>query len=138
MNAKIDLNEIMGKYGIKPGVMAEVMFPGAKHPKRALDRLIKGEQAIDMEQLRKLAFYIGVPMQDLLSSKTWAGTTEDGCITFRKENYKAKLNYRNVFLSIYRDDALVLQEFGSMGNMTLNEFIEYLDLTVKKLNNGSN
>lgn len=137
MNSNVDLKEILEKYELKASVVAEVLFPGAKHPGRALTRLLKGASALEVSHVRALATYIGVPMQELLSAHAWRGLTEDGCLTLRKGPYKAKLNYKNVFLSIYNNEVLVKQEVGNMGNMTLNEFTEYLDTTLKNLEDGS-
>ena len=138
MNSKINIIELIAKHGLNTNEIARILFPGAKYPKHALARILKGEAVLDVNQLSALATYIGVPVSELFSDDFWKGGTEDGCLIFQKGRYKAKLKYLGVFLSIYKDDKLCLQEIGDMSAMTIKEFTDYLDNTIKNLENGSN
>jgi hypothetical protein len=137
MNSKIDIDELIAKYNLNISELARFVFPDAKYPKHALNRIRKGEAVLDANQLSALATYIGVPVSELFSDNFWKGRTEDGCLVFLKGRYKAKLRYLGVFLSIYKDDKLCLQEIGDMAMMTIKEFTDYLDITIKSLENGN-
>ena len=138
MNSEISIDSLIVKYNLNTGELARFLFPGAKYPKHALNRIRKGEAVLDINQLSMLATYIGVPASELFSDNFWKGKTEDGCLVFQKGPYKAKLRYQGVFLSVYKDDKLHLQEIGDMAMMTIKEFTDYLDTIIKNLENGNN
>lgn len=138
MNSTINLSELVTRYGLDTEALAKVLFPTVKYPKHALARILKGEAFLDTVQLGTLATYIGVPTAELLSDDFWKGRTEDGCLIFTKGEYKVKLNYNNVFLSIYKNGELCLQEISGAPGMSISEFTQYLDKQIKNLENGSN
>ena len=138
MNSTINLSELVTRYDLDTEALAKVLFPTVKYPKHALARILKGEAFLDTVQLGTLATYIGVPTAELLSDDFWKGRTEEGCLVFQKGLYKAKLNYNGVFLSLYKGQELCLQEVGSISNMSIMEFTQYLDSLIKNLENGSN
>ena len=93
---------------------------------------------MDIAQVEKLANYIGVLVTDLFSANTWKGSAaEDGCLTLLKGQYKAKLNYNGVYLSIYKDNVLIEQKISNVPDMTIQEFINFLDNLIKNYENGS-
>ena len=94
--------------------------------------MLKGEGQLTVEQLQALANLSGVFIQDLFSLDTWKGGKEDNCLTFLKGEFKVKLNYNGVFLSIYKGTTLVHQEINS-SNKTLQEFLSYITLLTNKL-----
>ena len=138
MNSTINLSELVTRYDLDTEALAKVLFPTVKYPKHAFMRLLKGEALLDVAQLDALATYIGVPVAELLSNDFWKGRTEDGCLIFTKGEYKVKLNYNNVFLSIYKNGELCLQEISGASSMSISEFTQYLDKQIKNLENGSN
>ena len=138
MNSIINLSELITRYDLDTEALAKVLFPTVKYPKHALARILKGEAFLDTVQLGTLATYIGVPTAELLSDDFWKGRTEDGCLIFIKGEYKAKLNYNNVFLSVYKSGELCLQSIDSISSMSINDFTKHLDSIIKSLENGSN
>ena len=115
-----------------------MLFPTVKYPKQAFDRVLKGETDLDIKQIETLASYIGVLVTDLFSAGTWKGSTEDDCLTMLKGDYKVKLNYKGVFVSIYKNNNLIEQKISNVPDMTMHEFINYLDNFIKSYENGSN
>ena len=75
---------------------------------------------------------------DLFSADTWKGSSEDGCLTMTKGDYKVKLNYNEVFMSIYKGDGLIKQIISNVPDMTMREFVNYIDNFIKNYENGSN
>ena len=135
---QFNINSVIEHYKLNIEDVAKVLFPAVKYPKQALDRILKGESHLDIVQVEKLANYIGVLVTDLFSANTWKGSAaEDGCLTLLKGQYKAKLNYNGVYLSIYKDNVLIEQKISNVPDMTIQEFINFLDNLIKNYENGS-
>lgn len=135
---QFNINSIIEHYKLNTEDLAKVLFPTVKYPKLAFDRILKGEANLDITQVEKLANYIGVLVTDLFSVNTWKGLIEDGCITLLKGDYKAKLNYNGVYLSIYKDNILISQKISNVPDMTVREFVNFLDKQIKNYQNGNN
>lgn len=134
---QFNINNVIEHYKLNTEDLAKVLFPTVKYPKQALDRILKGEANLDIVQVEKLANYIGVLVTDLFSANTWKGFSEDKYLTLQKGQYKAKLNYNGVYLSIYKDNVLIEQKISNVPNMTVQEFIDYLDNLIKNYEDGS-
>lgn len=135
---QFNINSVIEHYKLNTEDLAKVLFPNVKYPKQAFDRVLKGETDLDIKQIETLASHIGVLVTDLFSVGTWKGSSEDGCLTMLKGDYKVKLNYKGVFLSIYKNNNLIEQKISNVPDMTMHEFINYLDNFIKSYENGSN
>lgn len=135
---RFNINSVIEHYKLNTDDLAKVLFPTVKYPKQAFDRVLKGETNLDIEQVEKLASHIGVLVTDLFSAETWKGLCEDGYMTMLKGDYKVKLNYNGVFVSIYKNNNLIEQKISNVPDMTVQEFIDYLDNFIKNYENGSN
>lgn len=132
-----NINSVVEYYKLNKEDLAKVLFPAVKYPKQALDRILKGEGNLDIVQVEKLANYIGVLVTDLFSVNTWKGSTEDECLILLKGQYKAKLNYNGVYLSVYKNNVPIVQSISNVPNMTIQEFINFLNNLIKNYENGS-
>ena len=132
MEQSFDLAKVIEHFKLDREDVEAVLFPHVRYRKQALDRVLKGEGQLTVEQLQALANLSGVFIQDLFSLDTWKGGKEDNCLTFLKGEFKVKLNYNGVFLSIYKGTTLVHQEINS-SNKTLQEFLSYITLLTNKL-----
>ena len=135
---QFNINSVIEHYKLNTEDLAKVLFPTVKYPKQAFDRVLKGETDLDIKQIETLASHIGVLVTDLFSAGTWKGSSEDGCLTMLKGDYKVKLNYKGVFVSIYKNNNLIEQKISNVPDMTMQEFINYLDNFIKTYENGSN
>ena len=135
---QFNINGIIEHYKLNVEDLAKVLFPTVKYPKQAFDRVLKGETDLDIKQIEKLASHIGILVTDLFSVGTWKGSSEDGYLTMLKGDYKVKLNYNGVFVSIYKNNNLIEQKISNVPDMTMSEFINYLDNFIKSYENGSN
>lgn len=135
---QFNINSVIEHYKLNTEDLAKVLFPTVKYPKQAFDRVLKGETDLDIKQIETLASHIGVLVTDLFSAGTWKGSSEDGCLTMLKGDYKVKLNYKGVFVSIYKNNNLIEQKISNVPDMTMYEFINYLDNFIKSYENGSN
>lgn len=135
---RFNIDNVIKQYGLDTEELAKVLFPTVKFPKLALDRVLKGEGSLDVIQLERLADHIGVLVSDLFSVDTWKSSTEDKCLVLQKGDYKVKLNYKGVYISVYKNNELILQSVSNTLNMTIQEFINFLDTIIKDYENGSN
>lgn len=136
MVRQFDINKIIEFYKLNVEEVARVLFPTVKYQKAALDRILKGEASLDTDQVEALADYIGVFSFELFSSDNWKGSSENGVLTLLKGPYKVRLAYNNVFISIYKDDKLIYQKLANTPDMTMREFIKYIDNIIKLFENG--
>ncbi len=134
---QFNINSVIEYYKLNTEDLAKVLFPTVKYPKQAFDRVLKGEANLDVIQLERLASHIGVLVTDLFLIGTWKGSSEDGCIILLKGNYKVKLNYNGVYVSIYKNNELIYQKLSNVPEMTVEEFINYLDNFIKTYENGN-
>ena len=132
MEQSFNLAKVIEYFKLDREEVEAVLFPHVRYRKQALDRVLKGEGQLTVEQLQALANLSGVFIQDLFSLDTWKGGKEDNCLTFLKGEFKVKLNYNGVFLSIYKGTTLVHREINS-SNKTLQEFLDYITLLTNKL-----
>ena len=135
---QFNINSVIEHYKLNTEDLAKVLFPTVKYSKQAFGRVLKGETNLDIKQIETLASHIGVLVTDLFSAGTWKGSTEDDCLTMLKGDYKVKLNYKGVFISIYKNNNLIEQKISNVPDMTMHEFINYLDNFIKSYENGSN
>lgn len=133
MAVTFNINKIITHYQLrdKLDVIARLLFPKAKHAKAAFTRVLKGESHLDIEQIEKLAQFIGVLVEDLLSIDTWKGSSKEGLLCFTKGEYTVKLAYQGIFLSLYRKDTLIDQKIVDVPAMTMREFLNYIDKLIK-------
>lgn len=134
---QFNISNVIEHYNLDTEALAKVLFPTVKYPKQAFDRVLKGETDLDIRQIENLASYIGVLVTDLFSAGAWKGSSEDGCLMMQKGDYRVKLNYNGVFLSIYKGDTLIEQRISNVPAMTMQEFIDYLDNFIKTYEDGS-
>lgn len=128
---QFNINNTIRDYNLDVNELAKVLFPSAKYPKLALDRILKGEASLSVEQLEKLAAHIGVMPSELFMLDTWKNVSENGLLRFEKGAFLAKLNHGNSFLTLYKSGEVVAQGFIDNG-ISLSDFIEYLDNLITK------
>lgn len=135
---QFNISNVIEHYKLNTEDLAKVLFPTVKYPKQAFDRVLKGEANLDITQVERLASHIGVLVTDLFSANTWKGSSEDGCLVMLKGEYKVKLNYNGVYVSIYKNNNLISQNLSNVPSMTVQEFINYIDNFIKNYENGNN
>lgn len=135
---QFNISNVIEHYKLNTEDLAKVLFPTVKYPKQAFDRVLKGEANLDIMQVERLASHIGVLVTDLFSVNTWKGSSEDGCLVMLKGEYKVKLNYNGVYVSIYKNNNLISQNLSNIPSMTVQEFINYIDNFIKNYENGNN
>lgn len=128
---QFDINNIVKDFNLDKDEIAKVLFPDAKYPKLAFNRIVKGEASLSVEQLEILASHLGIMPASLLTMNSWRDATEEGFLAFEKGLFKVKLNYNGAFLSVYKDNKLVEQMITG-ASMSIDKFIELIDDLISK------
>lgn len=131
MEQKFDINKIIEHYKLNVDEVAEVLFPNVRYKQSALKRVLTGEAALDTNQLQKLADLAGVVISDLFMFEDWKGSQEGGCITFVKGEFKVKLNYNGVYLTLYKGSKVIKQELTAANSLSINSFINHINNLIK-------
>ena len=127
MKQKFDINKIIEHYKLDINEVAEVLFPNIRYKQLALKRVLNNEASLDTIQIEKLANLAGVVVSDLFTFEDWKGSSEDGCITFNKGDFKAKLNYNGVYLTLYKGTKVIAQEITAANSLSINSFINHIN-----------
>lgn len=143
-NESIDVELVIRKYGLTQEDVAEHLFPHNKCKNQALYRILRGEAQLDSAQMAELAKMCGVFVADLfhISNPDWSGLDdmsakagfEDGCITLSFGQYKAKINYNGVFITLFEDGKVVdTVVSNAVECMTLSELVIFIKNRIKNL-----
>lgn len=131
MGQVFNINKVIECYKLDTAEVAEVLFPHVRYKTLALNRVLKGEAYLDTEQLKALADFIGILIQDLFAFDNWKGTHEDGCLTLIRGEYKVKLNYKGVFMTLTKGSQLIKQELVGPKTISIDDFISHIDSLIK-------
>lgn len=132
MGQTFDINKIIEYYKLDINDVAEALFPHVRYKTLALNRVLKGEAFLDTLQIEKLAKLIGVFVQDLYTFDDWKGSHEDNCMTWINGEYKVKLNYNGVYLTLIKGSKVVHQELIGPKNVSIEDFISHINSLIKK------
>ena len=133
-----DINAVIEEYGVDLNDLASILFPNAKYKKQALDRVRKYESTIDVDQLAKLAEYLGVQTHDLFTDDEWKGARKDMYLTIVRGDYKVVFKKDGFYFSMYKGDLLIDRVVDDLGPMTLSNFITHINNTINNYENGLN
>lgn len=128
---KFDLNRILEFYKPDFDTVAKILFPHNGFPQAALRRVLTGPATLDANQIAALAKYLGVLVGDLYTvDSNWKGTFKNGYLSFIKDDYKAVLNYKGSFISVYKNNTLIAQKLIAT-SMTLENFYIFINNLIK-------
>lgn len=131
---KFDLNKVLDFYKPDLEAVAKVLFPHNNFPQAALYRVLKGPTTIDANQIAALAEYLGVLVGDLYSiDMNWKGSFKTGYLTFTNGDYKAVINYKGAFITLYKNNVCIAQELSPTA-MTVENFINHINNIIKANN----
>ena len=131
MGQTFDINKVIEHYKLDANEVAEALFPHVRYKNLALNRVLKGEAFLDTQQLQTLANLAGVIVYDLFTFDDWKSKQESECLVLIKGDYRVKLNYNGVFLTLIKNHKVITQEITSPTNMSLNDFILHINLLIK-------
>lgn len=131
MGQTFDIKKVIEHYKLDTNEVAEALFPHVRYKTLALNRVLKGEAYLDTKQIEVLAKLTGVLIQDLFTFGEWKGGHEDGCIIMTRGEYKVKLNYNGVYMTLTKGPHIVAQELTSSKNISIDDFISHIDSLIK-------
>ena len=133
-----NLTKVLEYYKPDINSLAAILFPAVKHPKLALDRVIRGEATLDIEQVQSLASYLGVFITDLLTIDCWKSVdSPHESLVLKKGEYTARLNYKGSFLVLHKGSELIKEEVINTA-MPVSEFIDHLNNLIKNFKKDEN
>ena len=131
MGQTFDIKKVIEHYKLDTNEVAEALFPHVRYKALALNRVLKGEAYLDTKQIEVLAKLTGVLVQDLFTFGEWKGGCEDGCIIMTRGEYKVKLNYNGVYMTLTKGPHIVAQELISPVIISIDDFISHIDSLIK-------
>lgn len=128
----IDLRRIIEQNHLDWGEISTELFPKNKQPRRALDRVAKGEALLDSEQISRLATLLGVEIQDLYMGYEWKATSKPGLITLTTDKFRAEIDTKKWSLKVYASDKLFHDEVLMSPTIQLSELLKNLNQIIEK------
>lgn len=128
----IDLKGIIASQNLDPKELAKQLFPGNKHPKLALNRVLAGEAVLDADQISKLASLTGLTPDELYSENGWKSTSKNGKMIFQNGDYKAELDTETWVTKIFHNDSLFHETVMTPSTTPISTYIKQLELIISK------
>lgn len=129
----IDVKGIIDRQGLDPKDVAKQLFPKNKYPDLALNRIIKGINSLDAEQISKLALMSGLSISELFSGNAWkSGPVKKDCLTFENGEYYAELDTDKWVIKVFHNETLFHEEVIIPSTLPVKKFLEQLDQIILK------
>lgn len=132
MDKFLDLQSLLTKLNLDRAYIAKELFPGHKHPVRALDRILNGEASLDTEQISKLSLITGMPIGDFFTSN-WSIKSLNKIMTFESNEFKAVLDLDNWTSRVFKKDSLLHEEVLHKTSISLKEYIDGISNIINNL-----
>lgn len=130
---KLNLKKIIDNQHLDVDNLAKQLFPTAKHPKRALDRIVSGEALLDSNQISLLSMITDLPIGLLYEGGDWQQKEAvSNLLKFGTEDYTAELDTTTWITKIYHKESLFHESVICSGAIPLSDFLNSLtDLIIK-------
>lgn len=127
----INVKEITETRGLDIKEVARQLFPKNKYPDLALNRVMKGKNVLDADQISKLALLSGLTISELFSGDAWkSGPNKENCMTFVNGEYTAELNTTNWTTKVFHNETMFHEEVITPGSLPVSEYLSQLDLII--------
>lgn len=137
---KFNLADVIEKYNLDTKKIAVELFPENKYQMIALSRVINGEALLDTDQISKLSFLIGVPINELFQGGNWVNRpikASDNIMIFENGEYRAELDRDTWITKIYHLNSIFHESVIVDGDsLPLAQYLSELDKLI--LNNNKN
>lgn len=132
---KFNINELIKEHELDTKVLASELFPENKYPMIALTRVINGEALLNTDQLAKLSFLTGLPIEALFSGGEWrdAKSKEANIIALENGEYRAELNRDTWITKLYHKNSIFHEAIILDGTaVPMSEYLSELDNLILK------
>jgi len=120
--------------------LARHLFPTNKHPRLALNRVIKGIGKLSSAQVSKLSGLVGIPIEELYRG-TWKTKTNinNMVYTFSSDEFTAELDVKTWTTKLFHKKSLFHEEIIYSSSLSMKEYIDSLNLIIfNTIKNESN
>ena len=126
-----DLNKIIEAHQLDEKKVAERLFPTAKYPLLALNRIRKGESFLDTKQLAILENLTGLSLADMLGqADKWSASAKEGILLFTKRDYIAKVS-SSFHVDLYKGDKRITSFLIQADSISVENFINMLNSKIE-------
>lgn len=137
------LSSVIEKHNLDTKKVAAELFPENKYPMIALSRVINGEALLNTEQVSKLSFLTGIPINELFEQGNWKNLprkASDNSLAFENEDYRAELDRDTWITKIFHKNSIFHEAVIVDANtMPLSQYFTELDnLILTHKQNGKN
>lgn len=126
----IKVKEIIETRGLDIKEVARQLFPKNKYPDLALNRVIKGKNVLDADQISKLALMAGIQLSELFSGEAWKGSSRKGVHIFTNGDFRAELDSESWVTKVFHKDSMFHESIIHSGATPLSEYLNQLDLII--------
>lgn len=131
----IDIKKVIDSAGLDFKEVATQLFPKNKYPDLALNRVIKGMNVLDADQISKLALMANVPISDLFSGGKWKAVSNGKIHIFSNGDYKVELDPETWISRIFHKGSLFHESVIHSGATPLSEYLENIDILINQFQN---
>lgn len=127
--SNFNLTAIIEQYKLDPKELATELFPGNKHPMPALARVVNGEALLNTDQVSKLSFLTGIPIDVLFTGQQWVSKgSKSGLVVLENSDYRAEMDTTSWVTKLYHKNSLFHESVLVDGrSVTLSDYITELD-----------
>jgi hypothetical protein len=126
----IKVKEIIETRGLDIKEVARQLFPKNKYPDLALNRVMKGKNVLDADQISKLALMAGIPLSELFSGEAWKALSRKGVHVFTNGDFRAELDSETWMTKVFHKDSMFHESIIHSGSTPLSEYLNQLDLII--------
>lgn len=127
---KIKVKEIIEIRGLDIKEVARQLFPKNKYPDLALNRVIKGKNVLDADQISKLSLLAGIPISGLFSGENWNAISGKGVHVFTNGEFRAELDSETWITKIFHKGSMFHESIISSGSTPVSEYLSQLDIII--------
>lgn len=117
----------MDEKGLDKKEVARQLFPNNNFPVRALDRAIKGDYALDANQISKLALLANATIGELFSGESWKSDYDGRLHTFTNGEFMATLDPTTWMTRVFHNKSLFHETIIHSKEVPLGEYFEKLN-----------
>lgn len=131
----INVKEIIETRGLDTKEVARQLFPKNKYPDLALNRVIKGKNVLDADQISKLALMAGLQLSELFSGENWKSVARKDVHVFTNGEFRAELDSETWITKIFHKDSMFHESIIHSGSTPVSEYLSQLDLIISNFKN---
>jgi hypothetical protein len=128
---RINLERLINFHKLDKKKLAKELFPGVKHPRMALSRILSGSSELTESEISRLSALCGVSIGNLFEAAKWRGVVEEKQITLKFGSYTAFYNRSTNSTKLFDNDTLFHETIIHKRHVLLSEYIEILDELIK-------